>query len=54
MVKKKLAKIKTGDTINVTADSLVVKENIKRYLDENSINVKITEKKEIFELIIRK
>ena len=54
MVKKKLAKVNTGEEIKVTVDSLVVKENIKRYLDENSIEVKITEKKGIFELIVRK
>lgn len=50
MVKKKLAKIQTGETIEVTVDSLVVKENIERYLDDNCITVNITEKKGIFKL----
>jgi TusA-related sulfurtransferase len=54
MVKKKLAKIKTGETIEITADSLVVKENIERYLDDNKINVDIQENKGIFKLIIKK
>lgn len=54
MVKKKLAKIKTGETIEVTADSLVVTENIERYLDDNRITVNITEKKGIFKLVFSK
>ena len=54
MVKKKLAKINTGETIEIIADSLVVKENIERYLDENKIKVDIQENKGIFKLIIIK
>ena len=54
MVKKKLATIKTGETIEVTVDSLVVKENIERYLDDNSITVNITDKKGIFKLVFCK
>ena len=54
MVKKKLTKIKTGETIEVTVDSLVVKENIERYLDDNHITVNISEKKGIFTLVFSK
>ncbi len=54
MVKKKLAKIKTGETIEVTVDSLVVKENIERFLYDNHITVNITEKTGIFTLVFSK
>ena len=54
MVKKKLSKIKSGEKVEVTADSLVVKENIERFLDEKKIKVDITEEGGIFKLIFNK
>ena len=54
MVKKKIAKINKGESLEVIAESLVVKENIERYAMEHKLSVHSKDEHEMYKIHIRK
>jgi len=54
MTKKKMARMKKGQELEIITDDVVAKENIERFGSEKHELVRIDKKEEVFRIYIKK